>query len=283
MRKNKLTGIYYSAAPTLLNNQIKDAFLNERGPGALPGKPNNKTHVKGVIVPFFSYDKSGPCATWAYKQIAEEKRPDVYVIIGQTHQESSIGLEPYETPYGIVRVDQVLARDIIKKTKIKNQEALFDKDEFIESQLPYVQYIQNSNLESIKILPLLISHDVELKKLALDLKEVLMEQNKTATIIVPTNFTSYGSNHSYIPFEQKQHQKVYDLDKGAIDLIQKNKPIEYLKYVSDKAMNTNNYLGITLLMLILKPKKSNLEQYYTTADINQNYKNFISFASIIFK
>lgn len=283
MRKSKLSGIYYHAAPTLINNQIKDAFLAERGPGELPAKPNNRTHVKGVIVPFHSYDLCGPCAAWAYKQIAEEKRPDVFIIIGQNIHESSIGMDPYETPYGIVRVDQALAREVIKKTKIKNREPVFDDDEFIESQLPFIQYIHNSELESLKILPILISHDVELKKLAVDLKEILMEQNKTATIVVPTNFTSYGPNHAYIPFEENQLKKVYELDKGALDLIQKNDSLGYLKYLDDKAMNTNNYLGITLLMLMLKPRKSLLEQYYTTAELDGNTKNFTSFASLVFK
>ncbi len=283
MRKHKLSGIYYHAAPTLINNQIKDAFLHDRGPGDLPAKPNNRTHIKGIITPLHSYDISGPCAAWAYKHLAEEKKPDVFIIIGQTQKDSTIGMEPYETPYGIVRADQSLAREIIKKTKIKNTEPILDDDEFIESQLPYIQYIYNKELEKIKILPILINHDTELKKVAVDIKETLLEQNKTATIIVPTNFTRYGPNHTYIPFEKDAHKKVYELDKGALDLIQENKPIEYLKYIEERAMNTNNYLGITLLMLILKPRKSLLEQYYTTADMNQDYKNFTSFASLVFK
>ena len=283
MRKHKLSGIYYSSAPTLINNQIKKAFLHEKGPGDLPSKPNNKTHIKGIIVPIHKYDVSGPCASWAYKQVAEEKTPDVFIIIGHSIRASTIGLEPYETPYGIVRVDQALARELIKKGNIENQENLLDDDEYIESQLPYIQYLYNKDLEKIKILPILVSHDIELKKLAVDIKETLMEMNKTATIIVPTNFTSYGPNHSYIPFEKDAHKKVYVQDQGAIDLIQQNKPLEYLKYVSDKAMNTNNYLGIILLMLILKPRKSLLEQYYTTADLDGNEKNFVSFASIVFK
>ena len=283
MRKSKLSGIYYAGAPTLINNQIKEAFLHEKGPGELPSKPNNKTHIKGIITPLYEYKKSGPCAAWAYKHVAEEKKPDVFIIIGHNVQGSSIGLEPYETPYGIVRVDQALAREIIKKTALKNQEALFDNDQYIESQLPYIQYLYNSDLETIKILPILVSHDVELKKLAVDIKETLLEQNKTATIIVPTNFTNYGPSHGYIPFEEKQHKKVYELDKEALQQKQKNQPLEYLRYVDEKAMNTDNYLGITLLMLILKPRKSLLEQYYTTADLDGEEKNFTSFASLVFK
>lgn len=283
MRKNKLAGIYYHGAPTLINKQIEAVFLHERGPGDLPTKSNNRTYVKGIIVPKYSYDISGPCAAWAYKQVAEEKKADVFIIIGQSLRGSGIGFEPYETPYGIVRVDQALARNIVAKGNIKHKEVLFDDDEFIESQLPYIQFIHRNNLESVKILPVLVSHDVELKKLAVDIKEALLEENKTATIVVSTNFTSYGTDHKYLPFDEKPVKKVYELDQEALDLIQQNKPLDYLKYVDDKAMNTDNYLGITLLMLILKPRKSLLEQYYTTAEIKGDTKNFISFASLVFK
>lgn len=284
MRQSKLTGIYYHAAQTLIDKQIKDAFMHEKGPGDLPTKQNNRTNIKGLIVPFHKYDISGPCATWAYKILAEEKMPEVFIIISQSQkEESGIGMEPYETPYGIIRTDQALARDIIKKGNIKHKDSIFDDDEFIESQLPYLQFLYKNNLEKIKILPIMVGHDVELKKLAVDIKETLLEMNKTATVIVPTNFTSYGANHSYLPFEKDAHKKVYELDEGAINLIKENKPLDYLQYADDKAMNTNNYLGITLLMLMLKPRKSFLEQYYTTAEMDGNTKNFTSFAAIVFK
>ena len=283
MRQARLSGVYYKAAPTLLNKQLENAFLSEKGPGALPvAAKGKKSLVKGLVVPRYSYEKAGPAMAWAYKALVESGVPDVVVIIGQSEKGSGLSVEPYETPYGIVRVDQKLALAIAEKGNLKEDNPLFDEDEYVESQLPFLQY-SYSKQENLKILPVLVSPDAELKKIVVDIKEALLEQDKKATVVVPTNFTFYGRNYGYIPFSSDAHKQVYELDSGALELVQGNKPMEYLKYVDEKAMNTDNFMGVTALLLLLKPKKAFLEQYYTTADLDQDYKNFVSFASLVLK
>jgi AmmeMemoRadiSam system protein B len=268
-----------------LDKQLEEAFTGKKGPGELPVKFSGKQEdiIKGIIVPKYQYDLSGYCAAWAYKALAESEIPDVVIVVGQVREGSGITLESWETPLGIVRVDQALARALISKGTISENNDLFDDDEQIESQLPFLQFVFKSNIESLKILPILVSHDIQMKKLAVDIKEVLLELGKTAVVVVPTNFTSYGSNHNYVPFSQEPNKKVYELDKGAIDLISEDKPVEFLQYVDDHAMNMENFLGITFALILMKPKKVLLEQYYTTADLNEDHKNFISFAGIVLK
>jgi AmmeMemoRadiSam system protein B len=283
MRQAKLSGIYYHAAPTLLNKQIEDAFLHEKGPGALPVNPTGKKedHSSGIIVPMYQYDLAAPSAAWAYKALAESEFPDVVIILCQSKSgESGITTEPYETPYGIVRVDQHLARQLIDRGNVKENNPLFDDDEQVESQLPMLQFVLKKNLEGLKILPIMLGPDMQLKELAVDIKEVLLENNKRASLVVPVNFTSYGRSFGYVPFSHDEVKKVYELDQGAIDLIQENKPLDFLKYVDDKVMNINNSIGIVLALLITKPKKVTLEQYYTSADLNNDSSSFVSFASL---
>lgn len=284
MRQPKLTGIYYHAAPTLINKQLEDAFTHEKGPGALPAKlKSSKEKVKGIIVPMYPYDLSAPCAAWAYKVLAESETPDIIVIIGQSDKGAGITMEPYETPFGIARVDQPFARKIIEKGHIQENNALFDDDDTVESQLPLIQFVFKGEQEKIKFLPILITEDIKLKELAVDIKDVAMDTGKKIAVIVPVNLTSYGSNHSYVPFSHDQLKKVYELDEGAIEFIKNDKPLDFLKYVDEHAMNTKNYLGIVLALLLLKPKNVSLEQYYTSADLNQDYQNFVSFAAIVLK
>jgi AmmeMemoRadiSam system protein B len=285
MRKAKLSGVYYHAVPMHLDKQLEEAFTGKKGPGELPVKFSGKQEdiIKGIIVPRYEYDMAGYCAAWAYKALAESEVPDVVIIVGQVKEGSGITLESWETPYGIVRVDQALARALISKGTIAENNALFDDDEQIESQLPFLQFVFKGNIEALKILPILVSHDAQMKTLAVDIKEVLMELGKKAVVVVPTNFTYYGSAYNYVPFSQEPYKKVCELDKGAIDLISEDKPVEFLQYVDDHVMNMENFLGITFALLLLKPKKALLEQYYTTADLNEDYKNFISFAGIVLK
>lgn len=283
MRKAKLSGIYYKSASTLLDKQISEAFEHKKGPGALPVLGKERTEdLQGIIVPKYSYDIAGPCMAWGYSAIAEKGIPDVFVIIGQSKTEhSGITTEPFETPYGMVRVDQPLARAIIEKGHLKENNPLFDEDELIESQLPFIQYTFKKNLEKIKILPVLVGTDIEYREAAADIKEALMEKGKKAVILVPTNFTHYGSNIGYIPFSEDAHKQVVELDEGAIEFIKNKDPKGYLDYVDDKAMNSDNYLGVIMALLMIKPGRVLLEQYYTTSEFNEDYKNFTSFGTII--
>lgn len=285
MRKPNLTGIYFHAAHTLIDQQITQAFKHKRGPGDLPVKPGKgEGDVKGIIVPQHKYDLAGPCMAWAYKALAESHVPDVIIIIGQsTTSEAGVTIEPYETPYGILRTDQKFIHDLIKRGNIPMNNALFDDDEEIESQLPFVQFTFKSNIEKIKLVPILVTPETKLKELAVDIKETLMDSGKKAAIIVPTNFTSFGRNFGYIPFSDDELNKVADLDKGALELIQANKPMDFLAYIEEHAMNIKNYLGVVMALLITKSHKILLEQYYTTADIDGDHKNFTSFAALVIK
>lgn len=282
MRKSQLSGIYYKSAATLLDSQLTEAFEGKNGPGAKPTQNKKRElNLQGIIVPHYKYELSASCAAWAYNKIAEKGTPDVIIIIGQTEKNSGITTEPYETPYGIIRVDQPLARAIIEKGNIQEDNPLFNNDTFIESQLPLIQYTYKKNMETIKILPMLLGKQKNYRELAADIKEALMDQKKKAVIIVPTNFTKYGPNFGYVPFSTETHKNVLELDIEAIKLIQQNKPKELLEYIDEKAMNTDNILGIILALLIIKPNKVLLEQYNTTTDIDNDQKNFTSFAAII--
>jgi len=279
MREAKLSGVYFHAAPTLLDKQIEQAFKHGLGPGDLPVSSESE-NVKGIIVPQHGYDLAGPCAAWAYKALAETKEPDLVIIVG-TGDEAGITEEPWNTPYGLVRVDQSFARALVERKNISVHNKIFEEDTQIESQLPFLQYVFKQ--KGPKILPVLVTKKTDLKELAVDIKEILMEQNKTAIIVVPSNLTHFGREYGYVPFSHDEHKQVYDLDKGAIELIQEKDVDGFLKYMDTHGMNTSNYLGIIFSIYAMKPEKILLEQYYTSADMNKDYKNFVSFSSIIMK
>ncbi|MFT4311218.1 MAG: AmmeMemoRadiSam system protein B [Candidatus Woesearchaeota archaeon] len=279
MKKNKLSGIYFKSAPTLLEKQIYDSFYSRIGPGDMPTLVGEEKNVKGIIVPHYDYEHSAPCSAWAYKSLAESKETDVFIIIGQSQKGSGITTEPFETPLGKVRVNQKLALKLTQKKNIKENNPLFEDDEFIESQLPFLQFLYGKN-KTISILPILIDENIKYRELVTDLKESLIDLGLKAKIIVPTRFTSHGRNYNYLPFSTDVNKKVYELDKGAINKILAGDYKEFLNYVEENDMNTNNFLGIVFALLFIKPKKALLEQYYTTADVDKDFKNFVSFASI---
>jgi len=288
MRKSKFNGMFYEKATSLLDAQITECFTGERGPGALPSSITNKK-VTAIIAPHAGYSYSGQAAAWSYKAIAEQGMSDLYIIIAPNHSSkySGITTETFEMPYGLIRVDQHFARELVQKGNIEVNDAIHEDEHSIEVQLPFLQFIFKKQVEKIKILPILIGADYsreQLKQLALDIKEVAMDMSKNITLIISSDFTHFGRNYNYIPFGDHVKENIYKLDEAAINLIKEFKADDFLDFVEKEMMTICGASSIYLLLSYLKTGKANLEQYYTSADLTPetNYKNSVSYASIVF-
>jgi AmmeMemoRadiSam system protein B len=284
MREAKFAGLFYEKAESLLLRQLKECFLNERGPGSLPLEKKSEP-LQAVIVPHAGYMYSGPCAAWAYKAIAEAGMPDLFILIGPSHYHNSSGfsMETFETPLGLARVKQDFARKLAEKGTLKQNEFIHKDEHSLEVQLPFLQYIFKKKIEKIKILPILISDDINLKEAAVDLKETLMETGLKATFIISSDFTHYGPNYRYVPFSSDIKKRLYDLDRGAIELVKKLDPKGFLEYVDEKMATICGALPIALLLNTLRSGKVLLEQYYTSGDVVGDFRNSVSYACFLFK
>jgi len=288
MRKAKFAGIFYEKAVSLLDNQITDCFNGAKGPGALPLSSSTK-NISAVIAPHAGYIYSGQAAAWSYKELAENGLSDLYIIIGPNHSsyESGLTTETFEMPYGFIRVDQHFARELVLKGTIKENKEIHEDEHCIEVQIPFLQFIFKKQLEKLKILPILIGQDMsldELKKLAIDIKEVAMDMNKKITFIISSDFTHYGSKYSYVPFSGNRQENIYKLDEKLFDFIKNFQFEEFITFVKQEMVTVCGALPIYLLLNYLKSGNVRLEQYYTSADLEENsdYKNSVSYASIIF-
>jgi|FLOH01.1.fsa_nt_gi MEMO1 family protein len=283
MRNARFAGTFYEKAESLLSKQIEECFLGEKGPGITPTIGTEK--IQAAIIPHAGYIYSGQCAAWAYKALAEGGLPDLFIIIGPSHhyKESGFSMETFETPFGFVRVKQDFARNLAEKGHLKQNETIHLTEHCIEVQLPFLQYTFKQQIDKIKILPILISEDADLKNIALDIKETLMEMNLRAVFIVSSDFTHYGPNYHYVPFSENVKQNIYDLDGQAIELIKNQDQKLFLEYVDKNFSNICGVLPIVLLMNLVKSEKILLEQYYISGDLLDNYRNSVSYASLIFK
>jgi AmmeMemoRadiSam system protein B len=285
MRPPRFAGMFYEAAPTMLDKQLEWCFKSKNGPGELPATKKKGDEVLGAIVPHAGYIYSGPCAAWAYKAIAEAGMPDLFIILGPNHHGTGAGttMETFDLPYGEIRVDQDFVRKLLEKGTIKINDQAHATEHSIEVQLPFLQFVFKKNLEKIKIVPIIVDHDVDLKKLAVDIKETILDTKKKVIIIAASDFTHYGRNYHYVPFSIDIKKNIYKLDGDAIELIKNMDAKGFLEYVDDKMATICGSLAIALLMLSVNSKKVLLEQYYTSGDLSDDYKNSVSYASIIFK
>jgi len=284
-RQAMFAGTFYEKSPTSLTNQIKECFTHEKGPGELPVNKRTKK-LKAVIAPHAGYVYSGPCAAWAYKEITESEFADLYIIIGPNHSGngSFVSVDMWKTPFGEVRVDKEFAKFLLKQNdQLKLNEEAFLKEHAVEVQLPFLQFATQDKMHSLKILPIIVDHELDYKKLALDLKEAVLETNRKVVVIVSSDFTHYGRNYRYLPFSQNVQENIYKLDRQAIDFIQKFDAEGFSEFNYDKITTICGQTAIAVLLSFVRAEKANLDQYYTSADITDgDYKNTVSYAAISF-
>ncbi|MGM5480987.1 MAG: AmmeMemoRadiSam system protein B [Nanobdellota archaeon] len=284
---------HYPNGITLLDKTFEQLFNHEKGPGALPMKRSpglskskaSVEDVKAVISPHASYELAGPCMAWSYGALAENERPDIYIIVGQAQKSTGEGLsmETFQTPYGEVRVDQEFARALVEKKHILHNDKLHQKESLIEVQLPFLQFINKPTIEKVKILPLFLNTESNVKELAVDIKETLLDQNKTAKFIFVSNMTSYGRSFHFVPFTEEVKENIAAIDKKLLQPLKSYDEECFFEQVKETMAPISGYSALRLFFRLFQPNTIDLNQYYLSGEINDDFTTTVSFASVVLR
>ncbi len=150
IRKAAVAGMFYPGMRDELRETLR-RLLDEAHPDALPGIP------VGLIAPHAGYPYSGLTAAYGYKAI-EGRTFDTFILISPSHREYFDGVsvysgEAYETPLGVLQVDQELRSEVTAAgTCIAASEDGHRKEHAIEVHLPFLQMLFGAP----KILPIVM-------------------------------------------------------------------------------------------------------------------------------
>ena len=146
MRRPSVAGQFYAGDEATLRNQIERCFLDPIGPGRVPKLAKGSRSVLGGVVPHAGLMYSGPVAAHLYGRLAEDGFPETFVILGPNHTGRGSGLaittEDFQTPFGVVKVDKDLAKELRQGLVDEDVEA-HRYEHSIEIQLPFLQYFSN--------------------------------------------------------------------------------------------------------------------------------------------
>jgi len=111
IRKSIIAGSWYPGNPRILREEIEQFF--SRVPEGGSGED-----IVGIVAPHAGYAYSGQVAAYAYRQLRGISL-DAVIIIGPSHRRFFRGVSicptgGYETPLGVVSVDESLAGDLIE-------------------------------------------------------------------------------------------------------------------------------------------------------------------------
>jgi len=255
--------------------------------------------IKGIIVPHSNIEFSGQCAAWAYKAIAENSLPDLFIILGIDHfdlmrNSNSVLLKDFRTPLGIIKVDKDFGRMLARNCdfNVFDDSGVFLTEHSIELQLPFLQYVSWQDKENIRILPVLCKRKMWNSKESTDeqerfinvLKKTIIESGRR-TIVIASGDLVHESLWKPSPVFHKKNKEM-------INLLKTGKAFEFKQGISSKSYASCGKMQFYTLLKLLEPSKGVLLNYSWTSNskfVDKNraksmYENLtnIGYASMVF-
>ncbi len=189
IRKSILAGAWYPGDKQTLSKAIQ-GYLAEADVKSFEG------NLKAIVVPHAAHIYSGPVAAYAYRLLRGKDIKRV-IMIGPSHQVRfrgvSINLQSgYETPLGVVPVDQELAKKIIDADPLIRQVPRAHASEHaLEIQIPFLQSV----LDDFRIVPIIMGEQdyKTCSRLADILSDMLGDSEKTL-LLASTDLSHYHSD-----------------------------------------------------------------------------------------
>lgn len=205
IRKPAVAGLFYPADPEELGSEI-DLLLSVSAPS------QNPQNVTGIISPHAGYVYSGRTAAFGFN-ILKNKKIKSAIIISPSHHEYFRGIsifdgDAYETPLGIVELDDVISSKLTDGSKFIFRGANgHRKEHAVEVQIPFLQRI----LPDIKIVPVVMGDqsNIYTSELSEKLAEILDENT---VIIASSDLSHYHSKEEADRLDSIVEERISQFD-----------------------------------------------------------------------
>ncbi len=267
IRKPAVAGAFYPADKDVLAKEV-DGFLANAKKDDIKGK------IIALIAPHAGYEYSGQIAAHSFKQLEGTNFKKI-IIISPSHYVSFDGMSVYnkgafETPLGLVEVDQELANKIIQKNKrfIFYPEA-HQKEHAIEVEVPFLQRIYKD--KNFKIVPIAMgnpaSDDIRI------LGDTLYDIMDDDTLVV----ISVDLSH-YYPYD-----KAVELDTSAINTIEKLDSAGLLEQLQEGKAEIDAPIAVLAMIVFANRSgaKASVIKYANSGDVTGDKSRVVGYSSIL--
>ena len=183
IRHQQVAGYFYPAEKDKLQKDISVMLQ-----AAKPEKSFNK--IFGIVSPHAGYIYSGKTAAYAYN-LLKDKSYKTVIVISPSHAEYFPGIsiydgDAYETPLGIVEIDQVMTDKLVENSKtIFRSIQGHRREHALEVQIPFLQSV----LRDFKIVPVVMGD--QSKMFVDELAEKISKVVDDETLIVASSDMSH--------------------------------------------------------------------------------------------
>jgi AmmeMemoRadiSam system protein B len=269
IRRAAVAGQFYSGSVGGLMEEVQ----------ACIDKDAQRVDALGAVCPHAGFMYSGRVAGAVYSRI---NPPDTYIIIGPNHHglgsDFSIMTDGvWRMPFGEVRVDSLLAKEVFKRSKHLSDDPFAQEMEHsIEVQLPFMQYFK----KDFEIVPISLRHyepeDSFLgicQEIGKAIAHAVAQTRCKVTIIASTDITHY------------QPQKVATAnDKVVLDAILALDEVRLFKDVQRKRISMCGFAPAAAMISAcreLGAKRGSLVKYMTSGDITGDFSSVVGYGGAL--
>jgi hypothetical protein len=290
VRKSTVSGMFYDADRTQLEDQITQCFLSDHGPGSLPKREERPSAVKGIIVPHAGYPFSGAIAAYAYHTVASSGFADVFIILGPNHQGHgpSVAMSSsgsWKTPLGETPVDESVTAMLKQGISTIDDNTMNQRENSIEVQLPFLQFIAQDHPLSIVPLALSTQDKDTARRIGDDIANVIEKEERTIMVIASTDFSHEGLAYGRMPPSGQQvHEYVASQDRYAIEKIQQMDPDGLIDVVYDHQISMCGYGPVASMLhasALVGAQKAELLTYGSSYDVHPDTSACVGYASFV--
>lgn len=183
IRHQQVAGYFYPAEKEKLSSDISLMLQAAK-------LEKSFSKIFGIVSPHAGYIYSGKTAAYAYNLLKDKKYKTV-IIISPSHAEYFSGIsiydgDAYETPLGIVEIDQEITEKLVENSKLIFRGMQGHRREHaLEVQIPFLQSV----LKSFKIVPVVMGD--QSKMFVDELAENISKVVDASTLVVASSDMSH--------------------------------------------------------------------------------------------
>ncbi len=266
VRKPAVAGAFYPADKAELTKQVDEFLANSQ--------KIDKGRLLAIVVPHAGYVYSGQVAAHGFKQLEGTDFKKI-IIISPSHYVGFEGISVYnkglfETPLGLIKVDEELANKIIQK----NKQFIFypqahQKEHAIEVELPFLQRVYKD--KDFRIVP------IAMGKPSLDDARVLSDAlydviDKDTLLVVSVDLSHYYA-----------YDKAVELDTSGLNAIEALDADDFVQKINNGSAEIDAPVAVVGAILFANRygAKAELIKYANSGDVTGDKSRVVGYASIV--
>lgn len=271
--KSELAGSWYTDNPRQLSREIR-AYLD-----SVQSQPVG--NLIALLLPHAGYRYSGRVAAHGIK-LLEGRSYKRVVVIGPSHRValpdcvSIPDVTHIETPLGLIELDAEAISNLWKNEAFGSHPYAHESEHSVQIELPFLQEALGSDFKLIPV----VCGQLTAESATLIGRQLLPLLDHETLLVISSDFTHYGRNFDYVPFEEDIQQNIESLDMGAFRLIEQKQLNEFLAYIRNTGATICGRSPIAVLLSILADDAQVKQlNYDTSGNLTGDWSQCVSYLS----